>query len=183
MIHLRQLYKSLSGPRVDKLLHLAMDLMNSSFEKDGQYLDGLSGISSKMSTSIWQFWTKLKVKWRACQRSSISKHEQLLYLIASTAGSLCFLTQFMSSQDPLFLFDISWIFWLKNKCLVLLTVFLNCFQSSSFLINLYFSRSLLQFKSHQLFECLVTLTIFEFFSHVFSMALTNELTTFSSEVS
>ena len=178
---LRWLYESLLEPGVDKLLYLVMDLMNSSFKKDGQHSDGLSEISFKMLTSIWWFWAKLKVEWRACQRLSISKHGQLLYLTALTTGSLHFLTQFMSSQDFLFLFNISWIFWSKNECLVLLTVFLNFFQSSSLLVNLYFSRSLLQFKFHQLFKYLVILTIFEFFSHIFSMALANELTIFLSE--
>ena len=60
MIYLKWLYESLSGLGVDKLLHLAMDLMNSSFEKDGQHLDGLSGISSKMLTSIDNF----ELNWR-----------------------------------------------------------------------------------------------------------------------
>ena len=110
MIHLRWLYESLSGPGVNELLHLVMDLMNSSFKKDSQYSDGLSEISSKISILIWQFWAKLKVKWRVCQRLLISKHGQLLYLTALTTGSLCFLTQFISSQGPLFLFNISWIF-------------------------------------------------------------------------
>ena len=112
---------------------------------------------------------------------SISKHGQLLYFTALTTGSFYFLTQFMSSQDSLFLFNISWIFWLKNEYLVLLTIFLNYFQSSSLLVDLHFSKSLLQFKSHQLFECLVILMIFEFFSYVSLMALVNELTIFSSE--
>jgi len=104
----------------------------------------------------------------------------LLYLIASTAGSFCFLTQFMRSHSPPFLFMISWIFWSKNECFILLTVFLNFFQSSKLLVNLYFLRSLLQFKSYQLFECMVILTIFKFLSYVSSMMLASKLTTFSN---
>jgi len=50
MIYLRWLHKSLSEPGADELLHLAMDLLNSSFGKDGYLLNGLSGISSKIST-------------------------------------------------------------------------------------------------------------------------------------
>ena len=55
MIHLRWLYESLSGLGADNLLYLVIDLVNSSFKKDGHLLDGLSGISSKISTSTWQF--------------------------------------------------------------------------------------------------------------------------------
>jgi len=47
-IHLRWLHKSLSGSGADKLLHLVMDLVNSSFKKDGHPLDSLSEISSKI---------------------------------------------------------------------------------------------------------------------------------------
>ena len=105
-----------------------------------------------------------------------------MYLISSTARSFHFLTQFMRFYGHPFLFAISWIFWSKNKCFVLLTVFLNFFQSSKLLVDLYFSRSLLQFKSHQLFKCMVILTIFKFLSHISSMVLASKLTTFSSNL-
>ena len=59
-------------------------------------------------------------------------------------------------------------------------MFLNCFQSSNLLDDLYFLRSLLQFTSHQLFEYLVILMILAFFSHVLSMVLVKELMTFLS---
>jgi len=147
-ILLRWYYDSLFGPGVDEFLHLAMDLMNSSSENGGQLADHLSGISSKISMLTCQFWAMLKVKCRACQRLLISRQGQLLYLTALTAGSLHFLTQFMSFHSPPFLFEISWIFWSKNNYFVLLTVFLNCFQSSNLLVDLYFSRSLLQFRFH-----------------------------------
>jgi len=49
-IYLRWLYESLSGLGADELLYLAMDLVNSSFKRDGHPLDGLSGIFSKIST-------------------------------------------------------------------------------------------------------------------------------------
>ena len=87
----------------------------------------------------------------------------------------------MSSHDPLFLFEISWIFWSKNDHFILLTIFLNCFQSSNLLVDLYLLRFILQFESYQLFECLVILMIFEFLSHVLLMALAIELITFSSD--
>ena len=105
----------------------------------------------------------------------------MLYLIALTAGSFCFLIQFIRSYSPPFLFMISWIFWSKNECFILLTVFLNCFQSSKLLVDLYFSRSLLQFKSHQLFKYMVILTIFEFLFYISSMVLASKLMTFSSD--
>jgi len=110
----------------------------------------------------------LNNEWRACQRSLILKQGQLLCLTALTAGSLCLLTQFMSSHGPCFLLAISWIFRSKNACLVFLTVFLNCFQSLIYFVTLYFSRSLLQLAFHQLLDCLVILTIFEFSSIVWA---------------
>jgi len=157
-----------------------MELVNSSLKKGSQLIEHLSGISSKKSVLTWWSWAILNVKWKAYQRSLISKQEQLLYLIALTAGSFCFLTQFMRSHGPPFLFVISWIFWSKNEHFVLLTIFLNCFQSSKLLVNLYFSRSLLQFKSHQLFEYMVILTIFEFLFYISSMVLASKLMTFST---
>ena len=102
--------------------------------------------------------------------------------MASTAERFLFLIQFISSHGPLDLNKISWIFWSKKECLVFFTVFLNCFQSAKLLIDLWFSRSLLQFISHQLFECLEILTIFEFFSQALSIVVMKELTAFSSNL-
>ena len=59
---------------------------------------------------------------------------------------------------------------------------MNCFQSARLLVDLWFSRSLLQFISYQLFECLEILTIFEFFSQALSMVVVKELTVFSSDL-
>jgi len=84
-------------------------------------------------------------------------------------------------MDP-FLLAISWILRLKKECLVDLTIFFNYFQSSIYLDNLYFSRSLLQFTSHQLFECLVILMIFEFFSYMISKDQAKEQTVLSREM-
>ena len=77
------------------------------------------------------------------------------------------------------MFNISWIFWLKNKCLVYLTVFLNCFQSARLWVDLYFSKSLLQLKSHQFFKYLEILIILEFLSQAYSTVLANNSMTFS----
>ena len=59
-----------------------------------------------------------------------------------------------------------------------LTIFLNCFQSARLWVNLYFSKSLLQLKSHQLFECLEILMILEFLSQAYSTVLVNNSTIF-----
>jgi len=68
------LHDNLSGPGADELLQLASASLNSSFEKVGQDEMGLSVISSRISTSTWQWSAILNVKWRAFQRSSISRH-------------------------------------------------------------------------------------------------------------
>ena len=80
----------------------------------------------KCPITIWWSWAILKVECKACQSSLISRQGQLLYLIASIAKSFYLLTQFMSSHGPYLLLAISWIFWSKNKCFVLLTILLNC---------------------------------------------------------
>ena len=61
---------------------------------------------------------------------------------ASIAGSLCFLTQFISSHEHLFFDVISWIFSLKNDLLILLTIPLNFFNLKLTLTHLeyFFQR-------------------------------------------
>lgn len=127
IIHLRCLYESLSRLGVEELLHLAIELINSSSEKAPHDDDMKDGISSRMSSSMCQSEAMLNDKYSVNQRSFISRHEQSLYLTASIAGSLCLWTQPISSQGPLFLLEISWILRLKNDHFVSLTVFLNCF--------------------------------------------------------
>ena len=73
----------------------------------------------------------------------------------------------------------SWILRLKNNHFMSLTVLQKIFQSSRLFKDLYFSRFLLQFLSHQLLECFVILITFEFFSQVLSTALANSLTALS----
>ena len=94
------------------------------------------------------------------------------------AGSLCLLTQFMSFHGSCFLFTISWILRLKNVHFALLTVLWKDFQSLRLFNLLYFSKSFLHFSSHQLFECFVTLIIFEFFIHDLSTMLAELSTVF-----
>ena len=50
-IHLRCLHDNLLGPGVDKLLYLAIELMNSFSEKETQGVEATLGILSKASTS------------------------------------------------------------------------------------------------------------------------------------
>ena len=86
----------------------------------------------------------------------------------------------MSSQWLHFLLAISWILRLKKDLFVFLTVFQKVFQSSIFFEDLYFAKSLLQLSFHQLFTCLVILTIFEFLVHALSTMLAKSLTTLSN---
>ena len=66
MIILRCLYESLLGSEVDKLLHLVIELMNSSSKKEAQSEDVIPGILSKIFISIWWSWAILNNKWKAC---------------------------------------------------------------------------------------------------------------------
>ena len=127
---LRWLHDNLPGSGIKDLLQLVIALLNSSLE-NGVYVErGLSAILWRTSTLTWQWKAVLKVEWSAFHSSSIDKHSQSLYLMASTAGNLRLLTQFMSFQGPHFLLVISWILRSKKVCLVDLTIFLKVFQSS-----------------------------------------------------
>jgi len=116
---LRYSYNNLSRLGADKLLHLTMLRVNS-FSENGDHDKEWYGFNlfNKFS-STWRNWAILNKEWRACQRSSNSKHRQLLYLIISMAGRLHLLTQLMSSQGLCFLLAISWIFWSKKAVTIL----------------------------------------------------------------
>ena len=129
IILFRYLHDSLSSPEVKELLQFLITLMSSSFEKGAHFVVSLLGISFSNQESTWQFWAELKDRWRACYKSLSLIHGWLLCWIASITRSLCFLTQFMSSYSPQFLFRISWIFKSKKLHFVFLTMLLNCFQS------------------------------------------------------
>ena len=122
------LYDSLSGLGTDELLQLTIAQTNSSSKKSGQVNKGNVSISFSTNSSISWNWAELKEEWRACQRLANSKQGFPLYLIVSIAGSLCLLTQFISSYSLLFLLAISWILRLKNSLFVFLMVFQNIFQ-------------------------------------------------------
>ena len=65
-ITLRYLQDNLLGLGVNKLLHLIMELLNSSLEKEIHFVISLFEISSNNSGFIWQFCVELKDEWRAC---------------------------------------------------------------------------------------------------------------------
>ena len=107
MIYLRWDYNSLLDPGADELLHLVMAFINSSLENGGHSFRALSENSLRILILTWWFCARLNVEWRVCQRLLISRYRQLLYLMASMAERFLFLTQFISSQGPLTLFNIS----------------------------------------------------------------------------
>ena len=53
IIILRCFQDNLSGPGVDKLLHLVIELLNSSSKNSIHFVTGLFGISSNKSRLIW----------------------------------------------------------------------------------------------------------------------------------
>ena len=175
-MYLRCLYISLSGPGVDKILHLIIVLVNSSSKKEFYKEVAKGTISLRMLSLMHQSWAVLNDKCSACQKSFISKYGWPLYLTVSIAGNLHLLTQFMSFQGLHFLFAISWILRSKNCHFIFLTILWNCFQSSKLLDNLYFSKSLLQLLFHQLLEYLMMLTTFKFFSQETSTMEAKSLT-------
>ena len=87
------------------------------------------------------------------------------------AGSLYFLTQFISFYRSYFSFIISSILSSKKICLDFLTVFLKSFQFFRLCICQYLFSVLWQFLFHQALECLVMLTIFECLNHMSSILI------------
>ena len=130
IIDLIWLHISLSGPGADELLHFLIALIILFLENDFYLIVGLSGISSRKWVSTSLSWAELKDLWRAFHRSSNSMHSCSLYWIASITSSLHFLTQFISSHGPHFLFAILSIFSSKKEHLDFLTILLKSFQFS-----------------------------------------------------
>ena len=143
IIDLRCLHDSLSSPGVNELLQLPKVNPNSSFEKGVQIEVCLFPILSKMLVSTWQWSTELKEEWSMFHKLLREWHSWLSYLMASMAGNLHLLTQFMSSQGLHLLLATSWILVSKKALLVVLTIFLNNFQSSRHLDSLYMLRDCL----------------------------------------
>jgi len=132
-----------------------------------------------MSTS--HTWAELKELWRVFHRSSSLIHRHLLYWIASTAGSLRFLTQFISSHGLHFLFVISSILSSKKVCLDFLTMLLKSFQFSRLHVCWYLFSVWWQSLFHQALKCLVILTIFKYLNYMSSILITKYQTTFSKD--
>ena len=80
---LRWLYDNLSGPSVEKLLQLAMALLNSSLENRAYEERGLLAILSRILMSTWRWRAVLKVKWSAFHKSSMVRHGWLLYVFVN----------------------------------------------------------------------------------------------------
>ena len=142
MIFLMWLQDNLSGPGADELLYFSMASISSFLENSNHVLMFLLGILFNSWISISWDYVELKELWRVSHRLSNLIHGWPLYLMALIAGSLCFLTQFMSFHGLYFLLVISLILLLKKVCLVFLTVLLNFFQSSRHLDWWYVLRSL-----------------------------------------
>lgn len=135
-IYLRWLYESLLGPDTGELFHLAITMMNSSLENWFQGKEGKDISFSRMFSLILQYWAILKEICSVCHRLLIYKHSWLLYLMVLLASNFYLLTQFINSQEPCFLFTISWILRLKKVLFVILTVLWKVFQSSRLLVIL-----------------------------------------------
>ena len=121
---------NLFGLEANKLLHFLIALISFSLENRVHNLVTLLGILSKSWRSTSWDWVELKKLWRVFHKSSNLIYSWPLNCIALTAGSLCFLIQFISSHRPHLLLAISVILSSKKMCLDFLTVFLNSFQSS-----------------------------------------------------
>ena len=153
---------SLLGPRVDELLHFSIASINSCLEREFHSFIDLLGILSRTWISISHVWAELKELYRTIQRSSSSIYRRPSYWIASITGSFHFLTQFISSHRPYFLFAI---LSLKKRHFVFLTVLLKLHQFSRLWNSWYLSRDSWYLLFHHALECLVIFTGFKFLCH------------------
>ena len=179
---LRCIHDSLSGPGVNELLQLPKAILNFSFENRAQVEVCLFPILSKMLVSTWWWSAVLKEEWRVFHKLSRERHGWLSYLMASTAGNLCLLTQFMSSQGSWLLLATSWILVSKKALLVVLTIFLNDFQSLRHLDSQYMLRDRLQSSFHYILECFVILTLLALAFQAHLILAANRLTTYSRDL-
>ena len=181
IMDLRCLHDSLSSLGVDELLQLSKVILNFSFENGTQVKVCLFPISSKMLVSTWWWSAVLKEEWRVFHKLSRERHGWLLYLMAFTAGNLCLLTQFMSSQGPWLLLATFWILVSKKALLVVLTIFLNNFQSSRHLNSQYMLRDRLQSLFYHILEYFVILTLLALAFQARLILAANRLTTCSRD--
>jgi len=108
-------------------------------------------------------------------------HGHPSYWMASTIGSLCFLTQFISSYGPHFLFVILSIFLSKKKYFAFLTTLLKSFQFSRLWDYWYLHSVWWQSSFYQTLECLVILTIFKCLNQMSSILVAKSWTTSSND--
>ena len=87
----------------------------------------------------------------------------------------------MSSQGLQLLLAIFWILMSKNDILVVLTVFLNNFQSLRLLDSLYLLRDQLQSSFHHFLECFVMLTFLTLAFQAYLVLATSKLITCSKD--
>ena len=127
---------TLSGPGADKLLHLLIAFLNSNLKNSSHDEVNLFLISLRILTSTWWLIVWLNMLWRAPYKLSGVMHGWPLNLIASVAGSLRLLIQFINFQGLQSLFATSWIFESKKDHLVFFMIFLNFFQFSQLLVVL-----------------------------------------------
>ena len=182
IIDLIWLHISLSGPGADELLHFLIASIISFLKNNFHLIVGLSGILSRKWVLTSLSWAELKDLWRVFHRSSNSMYGHPLYWITSTAGSLHFLTQFISSHGPHFLFVISSIFLSKNEHLDFLTILLKSFQFSKLQDYWYFCNIYWQSLFHHALEYLVILTVFEYLNQMSSILVTKCWTTSSKDL-
>ena len=102
--------------------------------------------------------------------------------MASTAESLHFLTQFISSYGLHFLFMTLSILSSKKVCLDFLTVLLKSFQFSRLCVYQYLFSVWWQSSFHQALEYLVMLTVFEYLNHISSILVAKCQTTSSKDL-
>ena len=134
MIDFKWYQVNLSGPGTDKSLHLLIAWLNSFLEKGYHCEVALHSILLRILRLTWWLRAVLNVLWSVSHRLSGERHGQSLCLMASMAGSLHLLIQFISFQGPQLLFTTSWIFVSKKDLLTFLTTFLKLFQLSRLLV-------------------------------------------------
>ena len=152
----------------------------STLEKKSHSICRYEGISSRICNSIEWSWAELYDWCSAYHNSSKLLHNLLLNLIASIAGNLCFLIQFMRSHSLLLVNVISWILLSKKLFLAIFIIFLYLTQLFLCLEIQYTAKSLSHSLFHHTLDCLVILTIFKNLYQWSSTMMVNSWAIYSS---
>ena len=163
-------------------MHFSIASISSFLENRFHSVIVLSGILSRKWISTSHAWAELKELWRVFYRSFSLIHRCPSYWMASTAESLHFLTQFISSHGPHFLFMISSILLSKKVHLDFLTVVLKSFQFFRLHVCWYLFSIWQQSSFYQALECLIMLTVFKCLNYMSSILVTKCQTTFSKDL-